>query len=119
MVYEKLNLKDGTVLTEEHLAHIEDGIVSATKAATVSSVTLLADAWETNDSLHSQVVSIEGITERSQVNLTPSVQQLVTFYDRNLTFVTENENGVVTVYAIGEKPTEQLTIPVAISEVNV
>lgn len=29
MAYEKLNLKDGTVLNEEHLAHIENGIEDA------------------------------------------------------------------------------------------
>lgn len=29
MVYQKLNLTDGTVLTAEHLAHMEDGIAAA------------------------------------------------------------------------------------------
>lgn len=29
MAYEKLNLSNGTVLTAEHLAHIEDGIANS------------------------------------------------------------------------------------------
>ena len=53
------------------------------------------------------------------MDLTPSVEQLAVFYDKDLTFVTENEDGVVTVYAIGQKPTNDYTIQVTITEVNV
>jgi hypothetical protein len=53
------------------------------------------------------------------VDLTPDVQQLAVFYDKDLTFVTENEGGVVTVYAIGQKPTSDYTIQVTITEVEV
>lgn len=87
--------------------------------AIISEVTLSASAWTGNNSLYSQVVSIEGVTEKSQVDLTPSVEQLVVFYEKDLTFVTENENGVVTVYAIGQKPTNDYTIQVTITEVVV
>ena len=45
-------------------------------------VTLLADAWEGTASPYSQVVTIEGVTENSQVDLTPSVEQLIIFHDR-------------------------------------
>ena len=50
--------------------------------------------------------------------MTPSVEQLVIFYEKDLTFVTENEGGVVTVYAIGQKPTNDYTIQVTITEVK-
>ena len=84
----------------------------------IGEVTLLASAWVGNASLYSQVVSIAGVTENSQVDLTPSVEQLVIFYEKDLAFVTENENGVVTVYAIGQKPTNDYTIQVTITEVH-
>lgn len=85
--------------------------------ARIGEVVLLASAWTGSDGLYSQVVSIDGVTNRSQVDLTPSVEQLVVFHDKDLTFVTENDNGVVTVYAIGQKPTNDYTIQVTITEV--
>ncbi len=89
------------------------------KPAKIGYATLLASSWVGADSLYAQVVSIEGVTEYSQVDLTPSVQQLAIFYEKDLTFVTENEDGVVTVYAIGQKPTNDYTIQVTITEVGV
>ena len=86
----------------------------------VGEITLNSASWvERSTNLYSQVVSIEGVTEYSQVDLTPSVGQLVVFYEKDLAFVTENEDGVVTVYAIGQKPTNNYTMQVTITEVNV
>ena len=85
----------------------------------IANVTLLASNWAGNENPYFQVVEIDGITPYSQVDLTPDVQQLVIFYEKDLTFVTENEDGVVTVYCIGQKPTNDYTIQVTITEVNV
>lgn len=87
--------------------------------ARIGVVTLLADAWIGANNLYSQVVSIEGVTENSQVDLTPNVQQLVTFYEKDISFVAENDDGVVTVYVIGQKPTNDYTMQVTITEVDV
>lgn len=86
-------------------------------SARISEVTLLASAWTGADSLYSQVVTIDGITEYSKVDLLPSVEQLAIFHNKDVAFVTENEDGVVTVYAIGDKPTLDYTIQVSITEV--
>lgn len=86
-------------------------------ASVLSSVTLLASAWAGSDSLYSQVVTIDGVTEYSKVDLLPSVEQLAIFHNKDVAFVTENENGVVTVYAIGDKPTNDYTMQVSITEV--
>ena len=40
-----------------------------------------------------------------------------TFHDKDIGFVTENENGVVTVYLIGKKPENDYTMQVSITEV--
>ena len=85
----------------------------------ISSVKLLASKWVGDASPYSQVVQLSGITENSMVDLTPSVEQLSVFYNKDLAFVTENVGGVVTVYAIGQKPTNDYTIQVAITEVDV
>jgi hypothetical protein len=45
------------------------------------------------------------------------VEQLAIFYEKDITFITENDGGVVTVYVIGQKPQNDYTIPVSIVEV--
>lgn len=87
-------------------------------SARIGEVVLSASDWAGEGNLYSQVVSIDGVTEYSQVDLTPSVEQLVIFYEKDLSFVTENEDGVVTVYAIGQKPQNDYTIQVTITEVQ-
>lgn len=83
----------------------------------IANVALLAAEWKGEASPYSQVLEIEGITPYSQVDLTPSVEQLAIFYEKDLTFVTENDGGTVMVYAIGQKPTNDYTFQVTITEV--
>lgn len=85
----------------------------------IGEVELPASAWVGEGNTYSQVVAIDGVTPNSQVDLTPSVEQLVIFYDKSLAFVAENEDGVVTVYAIGQKPENDYTMQVTITEVSV
>ena len=80
-------------------------------------ITLLASAWKGGESPYSQVVAVEGVSVNSKVDLQPSVEQLEIFHDKDLAFSTENNGGVVTVYAIGDKPTNDYTIQVTIIEV--
>lgn len=115
-------LENGGV-TDERIAqavedHLTDHPISGGSSATIGTVNLLADAWAGSGNLYSQVVTVEGVTKNSQVDLTPSVEQLVVFHEKDLTFVTEQENGVVTVYAIGQKPENDYTIQATITEVS-
>lgn len=100
--------------------YLKENPVSAGSTATIGVVELLADKWVNaiENMLYSQIVNIDGVTKNSKVDLTPSVEQLVVFYEKDLTFVTENEGGVVTVYAIGQKPANNYTIQVTITEVG-
>ena len=94
-------------------------IAGGGSVARLSTVTLSASKWAGENSLYSQVVTIDGITENSKVDLLPSVEHLAIFHDKDVAFVTENEDGVVTVYAIGVKPTNDYTMQVSITEVAV
>lgn len=85
----------------------------------IADVTLLASGWVGEASPYSQVVNIVATTANSQVDLTPSAEQLAIFHQKDLAFVTENEDGVITVYAIGDKPTADYTIQATITEVRV
>jgi hypothetical protein len=108
---------------EESVRNLADKIEnlsvdSIATPARIGEVTLLASAWKGSENLYSQVVSIDGVTKNTQVDLTPSVEQLAVFYEKDLGFVTENENGVVTVFAIGQKPQNDYTIQVTLTEVD-
>lgn len=83
----------------------------------LTSVTLLASAWLGDNSPYYQVVAVEGATKRSLVDLQPSVEQLQIFHEKDLAFTTENDNGVITVYAIGDKPTGDYVIQATVMEV--
>lgn len=105
--------------TDEEIKQAFADYMENNSIASIGEVTILADAWHGDGHLYSQEVEIAGVTEHSQVDLTPSVEQLAIFYEKDLTFVTENDGGVVTVYAIGQKPANDYTIQVTITEVSV
>lgn len=95
-----------------------DELAKKLGTARISHVVLLAANWVGTSSPYSQVVTVDGATANSQVDLTPSAEQLAIFYNKDLAFVTENNNGTVTVYAIGQKPENDYTIQVTITEVT-
>lgn len=84
----------------------------------LTNVTLLASAWTGSDKFWSQVVTIAGTTEYSKVDLAPSAEQLVIFHEKDIAFTTENEDGVITVFAIGDKPSNNYTIQAIVTEVS-
>lgn len=112
---------DEYVTDEENQALVDyllETLKNNIKVAKIGEVALLASEWVGADSLYSQVVSIDGVTPNSQVDLTPDVRQLAIFYNKDISFVTENDDGIVTVYAIGQKPMNDYTIQVTITEVD-
>ena len=123
MSYEKQNFVDGDVLAAAHLNRMEEAIAElysiVGSTVSVSEVELLAENWEGEASPYHQVVTIPGATEYSQIDLKPTIDQLAIFHDKDLAFVAENEDGMITVYALGDKPQNDYTIQVTITEVNV
>ena len=102
---------------EAILTKINKGEISLV-LQTLTEITLLASKWVGSSSPYSQVVAVEGVTAYTKVDLLPSVEQLSIFHNKDLAFVTENEDGVVTVYAIGDKPTNDYTIQATLTEVT-
>ena len=101
---------------------IEDRIVALEQYQSpefVKTVTIFASKWVGDASPYTQVVEIEGITPRSKVDLQPSKEQLAIFYEKDLALVTENEDGVITVSCVGQKPTNDYTIQITVTEVVV
>jgi hypothetical protein len=63
------------------------------------------------------VVTVAGATKNSKIDLNPTVEQLSIFHTKDLAFVVGNRNGTLTVYCIGQKPTNDYTMQVTITEV--
>lgn len=87
---------------------------------TPTSVTLYSDKWvQDADKRWYQVVTVNNatITPNSKIDLQPSAEQLTIFHEKDLAFVTENEDGVVSVYCIGQVPTNDYVIQATVTEV--
>ena len=70
---------------------------------------------------YGQVVNVNNavITKYSKVDLQITSEQLVVFYQKDIAFVAENEDGVVTVYAVGSIPENDYRIQAIVTEVSV
>lgn len=98
------------------MMHTKSSGNSASKIRVVD-VNLYASAWVGSQSPYSQVVEVEGATRYSKVDLQPSVEQLDIFHDKDIAFSTENEDGVVTVFVVGDKPSIDYVIQATVTEV--
>ena len=72
------------------------------------------DAEDVNK--YSQVLELEGITERSRLDLQPGAGVLEEFKQLGLSLVTENKNKTITVYSLGNKPLKAYDIQATIVE---
>jgi hypothetical protein len=89
---------------------------------TPASVTIYANKWvQASDNRWYQVVEVSNatITSRSKVDLQPDSEQLAIFHQKDLAFVTENDEGVVSVYCVGQKPMNDYEIQAIVTEVAV
>ena len=106
---------------ENILRPITDKIASLTAKSIVKTVmiSLPSTAWVTDsENQYSQIVDVAGATQFSKVDLQPTPEQLAIFYKKDVTFVTENDGGVVTVYCIGQRPTLDYEMQATITEVE-
>ena len=83
----------------------------------ITNITMYAADWKGAESPFSQVVQVDAVSVNSMVELQPSVEQLEMLRDMDLVLTTENDAGTVTVFAIGDKPTEDITMQATIVEV--
>lgn len=86
-------------------------------SARIDSITLPENAWKGGESPFSQVVELDSVSIRSQVNLQLSAEQNESAARYGIAFTATNNDGVITVYALGNKPVEDFTIQATIMEV--
>lgn len=122
ILLDKEYIESYDIATKEYV--IQKLIELVNKAApTPASITLYADRWQksTEENMWYQVVVVANatITDYSKIDLQPSPEQLCVFHEKDLAFVTENEDSVVTVYCIGQQPTNDYTIQATVMEVTI
>ncbi len=84
----------------------------------ISTISLPASGWTTATNVYSQVVSVTGATANSKVDLYPTPEQLIELQSEGISLVAVNEDGVVTVYALNNKPTSDYSMQVTLTELN-
>lgn len=69
---------------------------------------------------YGQVVNVNNavITPNSKVDLQITSQQMVIFHEKDLAFVAEQEDGVVTIYCIGQIPEYNYRLQATVTEVE-
>lgn len=83
------------------------------------------DVYDNNNNVvgyrYGQTVNVNNaeITPNSKVDLQITSEQMAIFYEKDLAFVAENENGIVTIYCIGSIPQNNYTIQVTVTEVAI
>lgn len=76
----------------------------------------LSASWIGSDPYH-QVVSINGITDESLIDLEPDMAAFTVLSERGVKAIwAENDNGIVTIYCIGGKPNTALSMQCLVVE---
>lgn len=91
---------------------------NAGQGVKLTSFTAPAENWKGAVSPYFQEVSVEGISRSCKVDLQLPPEQLHSLLDRVLAFVAANEEGTVTLWAIGDRPGEDLTFQATLTEVS-
>jgi hypothetical protein len=87
--------------------------------AKLSVFTAPAANWKGAASPYSQVVELEDISINTRVDIYLSADQIQQLHDadKSISFTAENEDGVVTIFAVGSKPEFDLEFQVVLMEV--
>lgn len=91
--------------------------VESSVPTTITATLKVAD-WLGDTSPYSQVVAVNGVTSRTKVDLQPTMDQVDMMYSQSVGFFTMNEGGVVRAFAVGNRPTEEFTFQITMTEVE-
>lgn len=116
----KLKIGDG-IHTYAELAYLQAGdeivtqVLAEAKPRVVS--VALAEIWNKDaEGKYSQTISLDNITKHSRLDLQPTADMLAELKQLGVVFVTENNDGVITVYSVGNMPTKAYTMQATIVE---
>ena len=85
---------------------------------TLGSITLTAGGWS-GSGPYAQTAALAGLPAAALVNLQPTAEQLMLLQQQGVTALTAaNQDGVLTVYALGAAPQDELTLQVTVTPVR-
>jgi hypothetical protein len=84
----------------------------------ITTVTLPAANWTGATNPWSQEVTINGLTATCKIDPQLTALQIVELQNEEITLMFQNDNGVATAWAIGNKPTEDYTLQILLTEVE-
>ena len=84
----------------------------------ITTVTLSAANWTGSTNPWSQEVTINGLTATCKIDPQLTALQIVELQNEEITLMFQNDNGVATAWAIGNKPTEDYTLQILLTEVE-
>ena len=113
----KIKKTDGT--WQEVWGALGGGTTGGVAAPKLTTITIPVSGWKGTSNPYSQVVACNGVNVNSKLDLQPTPSQIVELQDAEISLMATNNNGVVTVWAIGNKPTSDYTMDVLITEVVV
>lgn len=106
-----------TVDKSSLVAAINEVLGTITKPR-IFTIPLPASGWVGAGDLYSQSVTVDGVTATSKIDLQPSPEQLAELLDANISLVAANDEGSVTVFAIGDVPTSDYEMQIIVTEVS-
>jgi len=84
----------------------------------IRSISLPVASWVEENGTWLQVVKIDGVTSNSKIDLQPNKELLAYLIDEEISLVAENNQGIVSIYALGYQPDRDIEIQVTIVETS-
>ena len=97
---------------------VEEGAETVPIIPKMASIVLHANAWTGESSPYSQVVEVDAASIASKIDLHPTATQMVDLQNEDVALMAENNNGTVTIYSFGNKPSSDMTIQAILTEVS-
>ena len=117
-IYTFTTNKPGVIQTEyEWKLKIAES--TGTSSGRIATIQLPKESWEGSGFIYSQNVLVEGVKENSPIDLRPSPEQMRELLISEISLTATNRGGIVTVFAIGGKPTSDYTMQIMVMEVVV
>lgn len=87
--------------------------------AKITTISAPSANWKGGTSPFSQVVAVDGVSVNTKVDIYLSAEQIQQFRneDKDISFTAEQEDGVVTILAVGSKPEIDIEFQATLSEV--
>ena len=103
--------------SSNYTVQLEGPFGSVGSSGKITQIELPATGWKNAESPFFQAVQISGISVSSMVQIQATKEQIEKLCSDGTALTIENDAGMATVYAIGNKPSENLILQIVLTEV--